>query len=127
MTLDPKALVELAARLRDVSCPPRQRPIIDEAAEALASAGAGDGWRPIETAPKGRQVLAGYRNELGNWRTIKACYYLPGTLDADESCDDVDEDGYAPEGWYEESETHDYILPCQQPTHWMPLPAARSA
>jgi hypothetical protein len=37
--------------------------------------------------------------------------------------DDLDDDGYAPEGWYEESETQDAILPTEEPpTHWMALP-----
>jgi len=78
-------------------------------------------WQPIETAPKGRKIIAGYHNALGKWRSIMATYYPPGTLEAGESCDDSDEQGYAPEGWYEESETHDEIMPCQTPTHWMPL------
>lgn len=89
-----------------------------EAAAALA------GWRPIESAPKNCKVIAGYRNALGNWRSIMACYYEAGTLEAAESLDDelIDENGYAPEGWYEESETHDDILPCATPSAWMPLP-----
>jgi hypothetical protein len=50
-----------------------------------------------------------------------ACYYLPGTLPA---TDDWIADGeYAPEGWYEESESHETILKTDEtPTHWMPLP-----
>lgn len=81
-------------------------------------------WKPIESAPKGRKLIVGYRNVLGKWRAIIAAYYLPGTLDASEWNDGGDEHGFAPEGWYEESETHDELLPCETPTHWMPLPAA---
>ncbi len=77
-------------------------------------------WREIDTAPRGRKVLAGYRNALGNWRTITARYYPAGTLPND---DWDGEDDYAPEGWYEESETHETLLRTYEPpTHWMPLP-----
>jgi hypothetical protein len=78
-------------------------------------------WQKIETAPKGKKLIAGYLNSLGNWRSIMACYYLPGTLPA---TDDWIADGeYAPEGWYEESESHETILKTDEtPTHWMPLP-----
>lgn len=80
-------------------------------------------WEPISTAKKGVKILGGYRNGLGNWRTIMAKYYLPGNLFADDSCDDADENGYAPEGWCEESETHEILLPVDFPlTHWRPLP-----
>jgi len=92
-------------------------------AVAVAAAGA---WRPISTAPKTRTVLVGYYNELGNWRTVKARYYPPGSLELDENAidyDDPDDDGYAPEGWYEETETHDHVLRLEiEPTQWMPLP-----
>ncbi len=81
-------------------------------------------WQPIATAPKGRKVLAGYWNKLKKWRTVTARYYLPQTLQMEDDRDDLDDDGYAPEGWYEESETQDGILPTDEPpTHWMPLPA----
>lgn len=79
-------------------------------------------WLPIESAPKGQKLIAGYFNKLGNWRTIIARYYLPGTLAASEDADEdqCDEEGYAKEGWYEESETHEYIMPTDEaPTHYM--------
>lgn len=25
-------------------------------------------WQPIETAPKGKKLIAGYRNDYGKWR-----------------------------------------------------------
>jgi hypothetical protein len=82
-------------------------------------------WQPIETAPKGRKIVVGYPNRLGKWRTVIACYYLPQTLQREDEFDGDDDDGYAPEGWYEESETQDGILPTDEaPTHWQPLPAA---
>lgn len=83
-------------------------------------------WQPIETAPKGLKLLVGYANSLGNWRTVTATYYLPRTLEidyADYNADD--EDGYAKEGWYDETETHDTVMPLeggQAPTHWQHLP-----
>ena len=78
-----------------------------------------DNWHPIESAPKGFKVLAGYLNEAGKWRTVIARYYPENSLTAAEDS----EDEFAPEGWYEESETHEELLPILPPTHWMPLPA----
>ena len=83
-----------------------------------------DGWMDIASAPKGRKLIVGYYNKLGNWRSVMACYYLPQTLQLeDDGRDDLDSDGYAPEGWYEESESQENILPTDAPpTHWQPLP-----
>jgi len=82
-------------------------------------------WRPIEEAPKGVKLLCGYYNEAGRWRTITARYYDRKTLDWNSDYGECeDEDGYAPEGWYEESETHESILPAPFVTHFMPLPPA---
>jgi len=91
---------------------------------AIASVKREPQWLPIESAPKGRKLIVGYFNKLGNWRTIIARYYLPGTLaaadDADE--DQCDEEGYAKEGWYEESETHEFIMPTdEEPLYYMLL------
>ena len=78
------------------------------------------GWNPIETAPKGKKVIAGYWNKHGKWRSVMARYYLPETLDSDHT-----ESGFSDEGWYEESETYEEIMPTDcEPTHWQPLPAA---
>lgn len=54
-------------------------------------------WQSVETAPKGRKIIAGYFNGLGNWRSVMACYYLPKTLDWNSDFDGGDEDGFAPE------------------------------
>jgi hypothetical protein len=54
---------------------------------------------------------------------MRAQYYLPETLESDES-----ESGWADEGWYEESEAYEYLMPLEgEPTHWMPLPPAPDA
>ena len=83
------------------------------------------GWQPIETAPKGRNVLVAYQNKLGKWRIVRACYYEAGTLEAAEESDDFDEDGYASPGWREECETNDYIHQVEgEPLYWHPLPSA---
>ena len=82
-----------------------------------------DGWMPISSAPKGRKVIAGYHNRLGNWRTIIACYYPAGTLEKEDKFGDIDDDGYASEGWYEEAESQEVIRQTEEmPTHWQPLP-----
>lgn len=81
-------------------------------------------WRPIESAPKGRKLIVGYFNKLGKWRTVMGRYYLPKTLINENDNLDLneDDDGYAPEGWYEESESQSSILPTDEPpTHWKPL------
>lgn len=79
----------------------------------------------MNNAPKGIKVLVGYYNDLGKWRTVTARYYEAGTLDCND--DTADEAGFAPEGWYEESETHDDLLSLPVPSRWMPLPAPPSA
>lgn len=81
------------------------------------------GWSDISTGfPKGRKVLAGYRNGAGKWRTVLATYYPAGTLDSSDG--NETEDGYAEEGWYEESETYEQLMPIDEPpTHWMPCPS----
>ena len=102
------------------------RQVRDElAAQAVAAhVRAENAWQPIKTAPKGKKLTVGYLNRGGNWRSVMACYYLPKTLEAADDCHyGVDEEGYAPEGWYEESETHESILPTDEPpTYWMPSP-----
>jgi hypothetical protein len=86
---------------------------IEQAQEPVA-------WIPIDTAPRGKIVLVHYKNRLGNGRTMRARYYLPETLDSDTT-----ESGWADEGWYEESEAYEYLMPLDgEPTHWMPLPSA---
>lgn len=89
-------------------------------------------WQTIESAPHNRKIIVSYINEYGNHRQVFATYYEAGTLQADDSLgdDECDEDGYAFPGWYEETETHDYVMPIPTPTHWMlpakpPIDAAR--
>mgnify|MGYP001565292617 FL=1 len=86
-------------------------------ADALSEKDEG-GWLPIETAPKGKTVLVHYKNQLGNGRTMRACYYIPETLESD-----TEESGWADEGWYEQSEAYEYLMPLDgDHTHWQPLP-----
>jgi len=87
------------------------------------------GWQPIETAPKMRKVIVHYVNELGKSRCVMACYYLPNSLEMHDDYQDCgtynEEDGvaYADEGWYEEHDSENPVLPLGgNPTHWMPLP-----
>ena len=109
--------------LREAATALSQPPETDAVAaerEAVAA------WRDISTAPLGYKIIAGYWNALGHWRTITARYYTSGTLDLSDDAPET-EDGFAPAGWYEESDTHETLLPCTTPTHWMPLPVrARS-
>lgn len=80
-------------------------------------------WQSMDSAPKDTKILVGYRNSLGNWRTVTACYHTQLPWSEDAWRDDDDESEYAPEGWYEESETHENILPIEHyPIAWMPLP-----
>lgn len=80
-------------------------------------------WITIESAPHMKKILLFYANSLGKGRTILGCYYDANTLDWSDDMGFDNESDYAPEGWYEESETHETILPTDQPpTHWMPLP-----
>ena len=78
-------------------------------------------WRLIDSAPKGPKILAGFWNDLGNWRTITARYYREFELDDHTG---ETEDGFAPEGWYEEYESNEEIYQVSRPlTHWQPLPS----
>jgi hypothetical protein len=103
-----------------------RRVLKDELLNLRASAAkAGEGWQPIETAPKGRKLLVGYFNELGKWRTVTGCYYIEDSLEQDDPDSD---DEYAPAGWYEESDSLEQIARTScLPTHWQPLPAPPSA
>ena len=89
-------------------------------------------WQPIETAPSERNVLAFYKNDLGNGRTVKAVRYEQFQREYDHDSDELiadyseDRDAYFwPAGWYEVIENwDDYAhLAMPRPTHWMPLPA----
>lgn len=82
-------------------------------------------WQPISTAPRtGRKIMVAYKNSLDHWRIVLAFYAQAKTLDANHEYLDGDEDGYAPEGWYEDGEAYsEALLPTDKPPiYWMPLP-----
>ncbi len=79
----------------------------------------GDGWLPIESAPKDKTILLGYRNTHGNWRTLRGEWFSREEID--EFWEDPD--GVEP-GWFETSVEADDVPNVwrTEPTHWMPLP-----
>lgn len=103
-----KALRQIAAALRSPG------PLAGEPSE----------WRPIEAAPKGRKLIAGYPNRLGKWRTVMACYYDDETLPMHDSY--MGDKEFADAGWYEVCENDDEAIHLTEtePTHWMELPKA---
>jgi hypothetical protein len=120
-----KVVEELGWKLSSEQCAARIRAL--KAALASPPSGTPAGWQSIESAPKSKTVLVGYPNKLGNWRTVKASFYPAGTLEMSEESPGYydSDDEFAAEGWYEETETHEFVLPLEvDPTHWMPLPAA---
>ena len=75
----------------------------------------GADWIPIQ-----RKLLVGYWNSLGNWRTVLARYYPAGSLDIHDDYCHESSDGYAPEGWYEVTETHECMMRLEYPPlFWM--------
>ena len=75
-----------------------------------------------------RKVIVHYKNELGKDRCVMACYYTARALEMSDDYQDVGEwegaeDGYAPEGWYEEHDQDDPIMHLAGvPDAWQPLP-----
>ena len=77
------------------------------------------GWLPIESAPRDKTILLGYRNSHGHWRTLRGDWF---------SREEIDEmweepDGVEP-GWFETSVEADDVPNVWRtnPTHWMSLP-----
>lgn len=124
------AIETIAARFRSGNRIPVDKAVVPASewsalVAVLAQPVAAEGWQPIETAPKNIKLIAGYRNQLGKWRTVMACHYAAGTLEwhPDHDMYDNEDEEFAPEGWYEETETHEVVMPLSiDPTHWMPLP-----
>jgi len=83
-------------------------------------------WQPIDTAPKNKTILLGYKNECDKWRTVRGQWFDQSYIDENwDECDDTSD----MEGWYETSVESDDIPNCWKirPTHWMPLPPAPDA
>jgi hypothetical protein len=76
-------------------------------------------------------VLAYFRNYYGMGRVVRATYARPWTLEVEqgaewEGCDydDVEDQYYCPEGWYEENDGSEALMRVGgEVTHWQPLPA----
>ena len=72
------------------------------------------------------EILVGFFNEFGKWRTLKAIRLEKHQMEADyfNGDTDVDENGneYWPEGWYEWNEHEETHWKIPIVTHWMPLP-----
>lgn len=72
-------------------------------------------WKTIDTAPRNRTLLLGYKNRLGKWRSTRGCWFSKYEIENHWDNDEM------PEGWYEtpsEGEECFFI----NPTHWMHLP-----
>ena len=89
--------------------------------QATRSQKEADPWQPIETAPKNKTILIGYRNTHGHWRTLRGEWF---------SVEEINEMWEDPEGvepgWFETSVEADDVPNVWRtdPTHWRPLPAA---
>jgi hypothetical protein len=78
-----------------------------------------------------RKLIVFYLNALGKGRCVMACYYKANSLEmADDyaevgTYDEASGNTFAPEGWYEEHDADEPLMPLSEPpTHWMPLPPA---
>ena len=88
-------------------------------------------WQSIATAPKGKEVLIHYVNELGKGRTIKAKYverfFEESSPDSEnDEYNEADDMYYTLPGWYELIDNwDDFSSVCvhHDPSHWMPLPS----
>ena len=77
------------------------------------------GWLPIESAPRDKTILLGYRNSHGHWRTLRGDWFSREEID--ETWEEPD--GVEP-GWFETSVEADDVPNVWRtnPTHWMSLP-----
>lgn len=99
-----------------------------EKALASLSVAQGQGWRPIESAPRdGTRVLLGRPDDDGDGGVSTCGYWLDGLEDGqdymghDAGFTDVDYQCFQP-GRSFGNEAYRYAG--RQPTHWQPLPAA---
>jgi hypothetical protein len=91
-------------------------------------------WLPIETAPRGPNIILAFRNDAGKWRRVIGWHakQFEIEVDADELHSGLEEGPageaiYAKSGWYEYLDADE--APCNRiwPTHWMPLPSPPGA
>jgi len=82
-----------------------------EAADALEHRSLAEGWRPIETAPKGKSVIVALQDEEAGWIVAEARYRDVGD----------DDDGW----WWANETPGDYYanrIDAPPPSLWQPLP-----
>lgn len=90
-------------------------------------------WTPTALClpNSGVPVLACYKNALGNWRRIRACWVAAKTEESGSESeigeyDEATETYYDPEGWYEQIDNWDtysgVAVHQGEITHWMPMP-----
>ena len=91
------------------------------------------GWVPVakRLPDSGRTVLACYRNEIGNWRRIRAIWVAANTAESSAESeigeyDEASDTYYDPQGWYEQIDNWDdysaVAVHQGEVTHWMLLP-----
>jgi hypothetical protein len=90
----------------------------DEQKQVAGSGAKGDGWQPIETAPKDGTPVLIARVEYTEGKSPEVAEVDVGAYLYDAGMNTPD--GYEPAYWYWASDNGSI----EEPTHWMPLPPA---